>query len=56
MTPEGFGLIGVVIFVIVAVSNCAADQATLRDCSTTGESRLMNGGTISCEVKKESGK
>lgn len=29
------------------------DQGTLRECATNGESKMVGGGTIKCEVVRE---
>lgn len=48
-------LIAAVIWLLLGLSfgNYAADQATLRDCATKGQAGMLGGGTITCEVKKE---
>lgn len=38
----------------IAWGNHEGDRLTLRDCATTGKAKLAGGGTITCEVQKES--
>lgn len=43
-----------VCFVIGAIlGNCAGDSASMRDCATKGETKMLSGGAIICEPKKE---
>lgn len=44
-----------VLLVLVALmfGNFTGDAATLKDCATKGEAKMLGGGTITCEVKKE---
>lgn len=42
-----------VMLVSVMVGNLAGDAGTLKDCATKGEAKMLSGGTITCEVKKE---
>ena len=37
----------------VMVGNLAGDAGTLKDCATKGEAKMLGGGAITCEVKKE---
>ena len=37
----------------VMVGNLVGDADTLKDCATKGEAKMLGGGTITCEVKKE---
>ncbi len=37
----------------VAIGNHQGDQATLRDCATKGEAKMVGGGVIECNVRKE---
>jgi hypothetical protein len=47
-------LISIVLCVcFLMLGNHLADHATLKDCATTGEAKMLGGGTIKCEVKKE---
>lgn len=41
------------LFIGAAIGNQQGDQATLRDCATKGEAKMVGGGTIECTVKKE---
>lgn len=50
---EGVLALIVALAVTVAVTNCATDQTTLRQCAVAGEAKLRGGGTIECSVKKE---
>jgi hypothetical protein len=45
----------VVLMVLVGIliGNVMADQATLKYCATTGQARMMGGGTVLCQVKRE---
>ena len=48
------GLIATTIFIIgVLAGNLGGDVATLKDCATRGEAKMLSGGTVTCEVKKE---
>lgn len=49
-------LVTAIIWLLLGLSfgNYAADQATLRDCATTGQAGMLGGGVIECVVKKES--
>jgi hypothetical protein len=43
----------ILIMITLSVGNYLGDQATLRDCASTGKAIMRGGGTISCEVVKE---
>lgn len=47
-----FIAISMSIFFLI-FGNYLADSATLRDCATKGEAKMLSGGTIKCEAKKE---
>ena len=34
----------------IIIGNYEGDQATLRDCATKGEAKMVGGGTIRCNV------
>lgn len=40
----------ILIFIALLIGNYMGDAATLRDCSTTGEAKMLSGGVIKCEV------
>lgn len=35
------------------IGNCNGDQATLRDCATSGRAVMLGGGEIRCEVVRD---
>ena len=43
----------VALLIGLGLGNALGDQATLRDCAVKGEARMVSGGNIKCEVKKE---
>ncbi len=49
------GWLATLILVLLAViaGNHTGDQATLRDCATTGRADMLGGGSISCTVIRE---
>lgn len=42
-----------VMLASVMVGNLVGDAGTLKDCATKSEAKMLGGGTITCEVKKE---
>lgn len=51
-----FDNIIVAVFAVIFglfIGNYMGDQATLRDCATKQQARMVSGGVVSCEVKKE---
>ena len=43
----------VCLFTGAMLGNCAGDSATMRDCATKGETKMLSGGAIICSPKKE---
>lgn len=48
-----FIFVVIVVVIGINVGNLLGDQATLRDCATKSEARMVSGGTIECTVRKE---
>lgn len=46
-------VLAMVALVTLIFGNLVGDAGTLKDCATTGEAKMLGGGTITCEVKKE---
>lgn len=45
----------IIMFIGFLIGNYNGDQATLKDCATTGIAVMAGGGSVKCEVvKKES--
>ena len=40
----------IVVLLGLFAGNLTGDQATLRDCATTGRAEMLGGGSISCSV------
>ena len=48
-------LVTMLFYFLVGVlfGNLEGDQATLRDCATKSEAKMVGGGVVKCEVKRE---
>jgi hypothetical protein len=41
------------MLVFFTIGNYLGDQATLKDCATMGQAKMLGGGSINCTVKEE---